>query len=207
MGAYGSEDKGQRVGSTYIFYNDGTSWKQQAKLVSSDLAELDSFGSAVCISGNYAVVGASNKDDGAGVVYAFLRNGTVWEERARLSLGRLRSYFGESISISGNYAIVGAPFHNDREGAVFIYNCITDLSLPVETKLHTPATQGGVKSGLRNNVNIPDVGAKSSIPSEFRLLQNFPNPFNPETWLPYELASDTNVTIQIMIPGEDLCAS
>ena len=30
-----------------------------------------------------------------------------------------------------------------------------------------------------------------------QLLQNFPNPFNPETWIPFRLANESHVTIQI----------
>jgi len=35
------------------------------------------------------------------------------------------------------------------------------------------------------------------IPGNTALLPNYPNPFNPETWLPYQLAQDAEVTIDI----------
>ena len=35
------------------------------------------------------------------------------------------------------------------------------------------------------------------IPSETELLANYPNPFNPETWIPYRLAEDGFVTLTI----------
>ena len=34
-------------------------------------------------------------------------------------------------------------------------------------------------------------------PTEMELLHNYPNPFNPETWIPYRLAEDANVTLTI----------
>ena len=35
------------------------------------------------------------------------------------------------------------------------------------------------------------------LPQETTLLANYPNPFNPETWIPYHLAEDTDVTLHI----------
>ena len=37
----------------------------------------------------------------------------------------------------------------------------------------------------------------SLIPEETTLLANYPNPFNPETWIPYHLANSSEVTITI----------
>ena len=35
------------------------------------------------------------------------------------------------------------------------------------------------------------------VPKETALLANYPNPFNPETWIPYQLATDSDVQITI----------
>ena len=36
-----------------------------------------------------------------------------------------------------------------------------------------------------------------TLPDKTELLANYPNPFNPETWIPYQLATDTDVTLTI----------
>ena len=49
------------------------------------------------------------------------------------------------------------------------------------------------KQGIENLQNL----LASLIPEETALLRNYPNPFNPETWIPYQLAESTEVTLTI----------
>ena len=37
----------------------------------------------------------------------------------------------------------------------------------------------------------------ADLPQTTQLLANYPNPFNPETWIPYQLAKETEVTLRI----------
>ena len=45
----------------------------------------------------------------------------------------------------------------------------------------------------------------TAIPLKTVLLSNYPNPFNPETWIPYDLAEDSDVEIRIYnVKGESV---
>ena len=55
------------------------------------------------------------------------------------------------------------------------------------------------KQGIENLEKL----LASLIPEETALLANYPNPFNPETWIPYQLSEPANVTLTIYdINGE-----
>ena len=45
--------------------------------------------------------------------------------------------------------------------------------------------------------NVQAAPAAPRIPVETALFPNYPNPFNPETWIPYQLAEATDVTLTI----------
>lgn len=50
---------------------------------------------------------------------------------------------------------------------------------------------------LQRGVRVLEILLAAMTPQETVLLANYPNPFNPETWIPYHLASDSNVMITI----------
>ncbi len=83
----------------------------------------DYFGVSVSISGDYAIVGAQNDDEGVGLTdngtaTIYKRNMTsgLWEAQGKLVNPNAASsdFFGNSVAISGDYAIVGA--HYDDQG-------------------------------------------------------------------------------------------
>lgn len=87
----------------------------EAKLTATDATAFDTFGWAVAISGDTAVVGANSKDTGAG---PFVRTGSTWTHEKRLlaSDGNFDDQFGRSVALAGNTALVGSPNHDTAAG-------------------------------------------------------------------------------------------
>ena len=54
-----------------------------------------------------------------------------------------------------------------------------------------------VATAIDNANSAYSAPAQLLAPTETALLSNYPNPFNPETWIPYQLSKDSNVTITI----------
>jgi len=50
---------------------------------------------------------------------------------------------------------------------------------------------------LQNGIHYLEQLLQALIPKQTELLPNFPNPFNPETWIPYQLAGDALVRLTI----------
>lgn len=50
---------------------------------------------------------------------------------------------------------------------------------------------------IQRGIDTLDALRNNDVQKKTILLPNYPNPFNPETWLPYDLAEDTEVLIQI----------
>jgi hypothetical protein len=115
IGAPRVDDDGEDSGAAYVFRFDGSDWIEEAKLTASDAQPLDSFGSAVAVSGDVVVIGAFlDDDDGldSGSAYVFGYDGTVWTERAKLkaSDGDAGKLFGASVAVDGETIAVGGQF-------------------------------------------------------------------------------------------------
>jgi hypothetical protein len=119
VGAYGDDIyPNEFQGSAYVFVKEGSSWIYTAKLVASDGAAYDHFGTSVAVSGDTVVVGADGNEiypnyyPGSAYVFVhyYIYPFNLWPQMAKLTAsdGASDDHFGYSVAISGDTVVVGA---------------------------------------------------------------------------------------------------
>ncbi len=112
---------------------------EATKLLDSDGAISDGFGSSVCVSGDVCVVGVPNDREqglstGSACVYRHDAEGSAWTQEAKLIASGLNAHegFALSVAIAGDVCVVGAG-GNDNEngenaGAVYVFRHDSETS-------------------------------------------------------------------------------
>lgn len=125
VGAPADDDAGNSSGSAYVFVRSGTTWTQQQKLTALDAGTNHSFGGSVSVDGNTAVIGAAGVNAGHGAAYVFVRSGTQWTEKRKLTVPGAQDFgFGGSVSLAGNTVVIGAASSNEgafHAGSAYVF--------------------------------------------------------------------------------------
>ena len=110
-------------GSVYVYLRSGVSWNLQAKLTADVDADLSQFGAAVALSGDMALIGAYDDDEGRGSAYVFTRTGATWSQQAKLVASDVAfdDEFGNAVALSGDTALIGAHADDGSRGAAYVF--------------------------------------------------------------------------------------
>ena len=100
-----------------------------AKLLASDGAGNDQFGTSVAVAGDTAVIGAPrDNDDGSdsGSAYVFTRSAGVWTEQQKLTASDAAAsdLFGFSVAVAGDTAVIAVPLDDDNgsnSGSAYVF--------------------------------------------------------------------------------------
>ena len=144
--------RGANAGAVYVYSVESASWVFKQKLIATDGAIGDEFGTSVSVDGDVTLVGApkhdhGSSDSGSAYVFRFHPTTASWLQEVELRAGDAAASdaFGTSVTIDGGLAGVGAPFDDDAgasSGAVYLYRYQGSLWNPLPKVLAADAAAG-----------------------------------------------------------------
>ena len=157
-------------GSAIVYRRTGLGWLYEATLTADDGAHNDRFGLSVSISGDTALVGASQHDVGTesnqGSAYVFTRSGGAWVQQAHLLAadGARSDAFGYAVSVSGDTAVV-TSINDDiwtaNQGSAYVFTRSAGVWTQ-QAKL--VATDGAETDSLGYSVSVSGDTAVVGVP-------------------------------------------
>jgi uncharacterized repeat protein (TIGR01451 family) len=160
-------------GQVYYFARSGSTWVEDQKITPLDGAAFDSFGGAVALRGNTALIGAKGKVvtyGEQGAVYIYTANAiSYWSGQKEIAAsdGVQGDFFGGPVALDG-VAVVGVPYKvlgsMDNAGSVYIYYPYNnDTDLMVNQTVSVPRPVPG--QAVTYNVTVTNLGpnAASSV--------------------------------------------
>lgn len=152
--AFGSPNDNTNQGAAYIWFWNGTTWTQQAKLIGTGNTGPAGQGRSVSLTKDAGMlaVGGDLDNTNVGSAWIYTRSGTSWTQQAVISpvgyTGPL-VFFGYTLQLTydGQRLFVGAPNDNSG-GSVYVYENLGGGSswAPLQRITYTDATMDS-KSG------------------------------------------------------------
>ncbi|MDP9150720.1 MAG: integrin [Myxococcota bacterium] len=120
-----SDTSAPNAGAVYVYTRNGGAWSQQSYLKASNTSADSYFGQSVSLCGDTLAVGAYSEPSaatgvngdqgdtsapGAGAVYVYTRNASVWSQQAYIKASNTKaySYFAHAVSLDGDTLAVGS---------------------------------------------------------------------------------------------------
>ncbi|MFQ5889192.1 MAG: choice-of-anchor B family protein [Gemmatimonadota bacterium] len=122
----GSGAEGHAAGVVHVFRRVAVGkWVPEVRIVPDEGKGRGSFGTALALIGDVALIGSFAEDDSTGAAYVYRHDPTSgdWSRQARVVPADLEpgDRFGAAVSLHGDVAIIGASRQDSAAGSAYVF--------------------------------------------------------------------------------------